>query len=116
MDESPQSFPTSSNYVETVKRYISKHYDQELNLESLAEIVYLSPRYLSSIFKKETGCGLNKYIKAFRMEKARDLLEHTHMKVVAICDAVGYTNVSYFIQSFREYFGSSPEKFRQKED
>lgn len=116
LDESPQSFPTSSNYVETVKRYISKHYDQEINLESLAEIVYLSPRYLSSIFKKETGCGLNKYLKAFRMEKARDLLEHTHMKVVAICDAVGYTNVSYFIQSFREYFGSSPEKFRQKED
>lgn len=105
-----------SNYVETVKRYISKHYDQELNLENLSEIVYLSPRYLSSIFKKETGYGLNKYIKAFRMEKAKELLETTHMKVVTICNAVGYSNVSYFIQSFREYFGSSPEKFRQKED
>lgn len=43
------------------------------------------------------------------MEKAKELLETTHMKVVTICNAVGYSNVSYFIQSFREYFGSSPE-------
>lgn len=116
LETQPQVHFSPHGYVETVKRYISAHYGQELNLESLAEVVYLTPRYLSSIFKRETGCGLNKYIKAFRMEKAKALLATTHMKVVAVCSAVGYTNVSYFIQSFREYFGSSPEKFRQKEE
>ncbi|WP_050698157.1 response regulator transcription factor [Anaeromassilibacillus senegalensis] len=106
---------TPHSYVETVKNYIREHYKEELDLENLSNMVYLTPRYLSHIFKKETGYGINKYIKAMRMEKAKELLENTHMKIVSICTAVGYSNVSYFIQSFREYFGKSPEKFRKKD-
>lgn len=106
---------TPHSYVETVKNYIREHYNQELDLENLSGMVYLTPRYLSHIFKKETGYGINKYIKAMRMEKAKELLENTHMKIMSICTAVGYSNVSYFIQSFREYFGKSPEKFRKKD-
>lgn len=106
---------TPFSYVETVKNYIREHYNEDLDLENLSNMVYLTPRYLSHIFKKETGYGINKYIKAMRMEKAKELLENTHMKIVSICTAVGYSNVSYFIQSFREYFGKSPEKFRKKD-
>ena len=46
------------------------------------------------------------------MEKAKEMLESTHNKIVAISNAVGYPNVSYFCQSFREYYGISPQKFR----
>jgi two-component system response regulator YesN len=82
-------------------------------LNLLAEKVYLSPSYLSEIFIKETGCGINKYIKNLRMENAKDLLNHTNMKITDICKKVGYHNLSYFVRSFREHFGSSPEKYRQ---
>jgi two-component system, response regulator YesN len=82
-------------------------------LNLLAEKVYLSPSYLSEIFIKETGCGINKYIKNLRMEKAKVLLYHTNMKIIDICNKVGYHNQSYFVRSFREHFGSSPEKYRQ---
>lgn len=100
--------------VEAVKRYIYSHYGDELSIEMLAEQVYLAPSYLSTIFKKETGQNLSKFIKSCRMEKASQMLENTHEKIVQISEKVGYPNVSYFCQSFREYFGVSPQKYRDQ--
>ena len=100
----------------TVKNYIYQHYEEDLNLEMLAEKVYMSSGYLSFIFKKETGMNLNRYIRVFRMEKAKELLEQTMMKIVDISTACGYPNVSYFCSSFREYYGISPQKFRESGD
>ena len=82
----------------------------------LAEKVCLAPSYLSNLFKKETGQNLSKFIKEYRMNKAKQMLEETYEKIVDISNAVGYPNVSYFCQSFREYFGVSPQKYRTKGD
>ena len=46
------------------------------------------------------------------MEMAKEKLEKTNEKIVNISYQVGYSNVSYFCQSFREYFGVSPQKYR----
>ena len=60
-----------------------------------------------------TAC--NRYIKfGGLLEKARELLTGTNRKVIDIGEAVGYPNYSYFCQSFREYFGTSPERYRQE--
>ena len=98
--------------IETVKQYIYTHYGEEIGVDQLADIVYLTPSYLSALFKKETGQNLSKFIKQYRMEKAKDMLENTNKKIVTISSETGYANVSYFCQSFREYFGISPQKFR----
>lgn len=108
-DSNPQ---LAHREVDTVKKYIYEHYGEEISVEQLAELVYMAPSYLSFIFKKETGQNLSKFIKAYRMEKAKEMLESTHNKIVSISNAVGYPNVSYFCQSFREYYGISPQKFR----
>lgn len=107
------SMKESRNEVATVKNYIYQHYGEDLNLEMLAEKVYLSSGYLSFIFKKETGMNLNRFIRVFRMEKAKELLCSTNMKVAQISEEVGFANVSYFCRSFREYYGSSPESYRK---
>ncbi|WP_342438884.1 response regulator [Paenibacillus sp. FSL L8-0436] len=99
--------------IASVKQYIGEHYGEDLSLDLLAAKVHLSPHYLSSIFKKNTGNGLNKYIKNVRMKIAKDLLMQTHLKVSDICYKVGFQNVSYFCQNFRDFFGHTPEKFRQ---
>lgn len=93
--------------------YIHENYSKELSVESLAASVYLAPNYLSRLFKKETGKSLSQYIRQYRMEKAKELLIHTNKKVIQIGIDVGYSNYSYFCQSFREYYGTSPEKYRQ---
>ena len=103
---------TQHKEIETVKKYIYTHFGDELGVEQLADMVYLAPSYLSTVFKKETGQNLSKFIKQYRMEKAKDMLENTNMKIVNISEACGYQNVSYFCQSFRECYGVSPQKFR----
>lgn len=96
------------------KEYIHENYNKDLSVETLASIVYLTPDYLSRLFKKATGKSLSQYIRQYRMERARELLLHTSKKVIQIGIDVGYSNYSYFCQSFREYYGASPEKYRQE--
>lgn len=118
IDRLEENFGTSPSVlhreIETVKQYIYEHYSEELSVDALAQSVYMAPSYLSHVFKKETGQNISKFIKTYRMEKAREMLENTHNKIVNISYAVGYPNVSYFCQSFREYFGISPQKYRSQ--
>ena len=107
--------PVMRREILEVLDYIGANYGKELSVEHLASIVYLTPDYLSRLFKKSMGKSISQYIRQFRMERARDLLTGTNRKVIDIGEAVGYPNYSYFCQSFREYFGSSPEKYRQEE-
>lgn len=58
---------------------------------------------------------MNRFIKSVRMEKAKELLEQTMMKIVDISTACGYPNVSYFCSSCG-YYGISPQKFRESGD
>ncbi len=77
-------------------------------MERLASIVFLTPDYLSRLFKKSMGKSISQYIRQFRMEKARELLTGTNRKVIDIGEAVGYPNYSYFCQSFRDISGLPP--------
>lgn len=112
--DSGQQSPTHA--VQLVKQYVYQHYGEDLGLELLAQKVYLTPRYLSTMFSRETGCGINKFIKNVRMEKTRELLLNTNMKISDICQKVGYSNVSYFCKSFLEEYGLTPEKFRHQKE
>lgn len=99
--------------IALVEQYIQEHYGQVLSLDILAEKVYLTPHYLSSIFIQEKGIGINKYIKNVRMEKARELLRETNMKISDISEQVGYSSLSYFCRSFRNEYGVTPDQYRK---
>ncbi|MBE6721190.1 response regulator transcription factor [Caproicibacterium amylolyticum] len=104
---------STGHTIRMIKQFIQSHYGEELSLSRLAKQFYLSPHYLSDLFISETGCGINKYIKTVRMEKAKEKLLDTNEKIQDICKSVGYTNFSYFCRSFRETFGKTPESYRQ---
>ena len=107
VEESP------NHVISIVEQYIRRHYMEGLSLDILADKVYLTPHYLSSIFSQEKGIGINRYIKNVRMEKARELLLGTNMKISDICRMVGYSNLSYFCKAFRNEYGITPEKYRE---
>lgn len=109
------SFSYASGKIRDVKHYIYEHYGEDLSLDLLSNIIYVHPDYLSRLFKKETGYNLNQFIKQYRMEKAKELLTSTQLKISSIGTQVGYPNGSYFCKTFNDYFGISPEKFREKE-
>ena len=68
--------------VTTVKGFIYHHYmEKDLGAETLSAMVFLSPGYLSAVFKEETGMTLNRFIREVRMNKVKEFLESKNMKI-----------------------------------
>lgn len=91
---------------------IHREYMNNISLESVASDVYLSTCYLSYLFKKTTGMNFIKYLTSYRVDMAKSLLRTTKLKVGSICEMVGYSNVSYFCQIFKNHCGMTPAQFR----
>ena len=104
----------SNHIIDEVKRYIEEHINSELGLKVLSEVAGLSPAYLSTYFKQETGTGIKQYIQETRLSKAAGLLKTTNMKVYEIAEKCGFMNVSYFSEQFTKYYGITPQRYRIK--
>lgn len=101
-----------SNVVHKVMEYVRSHYDQKITLDDLAQHVYLSRTYLSSIFKEETGQSLFAYINEVRVEKSKRLLLDEAIRLVDIAGLCGFEDQSYFTKVFKKLSGVSPKKYR----
>ncbi|WP_245975992.1 helix-turn-helix domain-containing protein [Paenibacillus prosopidis] len=97
--------------IEAVKEYISKHLSEELSLDTVAAKVYISPKYLSKIFKEEIGINYTDYVTKKRMEKALELMATNNMTVEQIANTVGYGTSAYFIKKFKEINGCTPKTY-----
>lgn len=95
-----------------LKEYINGHFDQNLSLDALGEVVHLHPAYLSKIFKEVTDVNLSGYITDVRMQKAAELLEKTDLKVNEVMKRLGYQKSQYFSKLFKEKFGVTPKEYR----
>ena len=91
-----------------VQDYSYSHPEEDLNLEGLSQKVKLSPGYLNFLFKKEFQVSLPRYIHVCRLEKARNLLEHSDSSVNAVSQKVGFKSSAYFVRAYRDYFGEEP--------
>lgn len=95
--------------------YIDAHYQNSaFSLKEAAEELYLSPSYLSTVFKRVFGIGFNEYLTVVRLGHVRDLLENTALKTYEIADRVGYTNPQYMSILFKRHFGCSPGEYRRR--
>lgn len=98
----------------TIKQYIHEHYAEQIDLNALATLVYLSPTYISKLFKQETGSTITDYITEVRLQQAKQLLTlHPHLKVQQISEQVGYTDVAYFHKLFKRTIGITPSQFKK---
>lgn len=98
--------------IQKICRIVQRDYGQALSLNGLAEEVFLSPNYLSAIFKEITGKNLLEYITDVRMENARRMLAESNMKIHEIARRVGYESPSYFGSVFLKRTGLTPNQYR----
>lgn len=85
-----------------------------ITLPALAAETGLSVSRLSHLFKGHTGHAPARYLKQFRMERARELLETSFLSVKEICAQVGMGDVSHFVRDFEMIYGLSPSRYRMK--
>ena len=95
-----------------VMAYIRDHYGENLTLDAVAGHVYLSPYYISHLFKEELGLTFVEYLTRVRIEQARHLLRTTGLSIRAIASQVGYDDPGYFAKVFRKHLHISPKKYR----
>ncbi|MFC7321840.1 helix-turn-helix domain-containing protein [Halobacillus campisalis] len=103
-----------SPLVQRAKSFIYNHLTEEINLKSIADELKVNPNYLSSVFNKDTGTSITKYINEQRMKEAKELLSNTPYTLMEISILLGYNSQSYFTRVFKKQEGISPKEFRQK--
>ncbi len=94
--------------------YIQEHYHESITLKTLADLVYVSPNYLSRIFKEETGENFVEWLNKFRIEKAKELLKDYRIKTYEIAERVGYSDYKYFSYNFKKYTGKSTRQYLEE--
>ena len=104
----------AESLIEQVQFYIFDHISQEISRDEIAAYVNLSPKYLSTIFKRETSCTLSDYIRNERIAFAKRLLKQTNLPISMISENVGYDSLSYFSTVFRQVAGCSPREYRRR--
>lgn len=91
--------------------YIDAHYREDLSLGVVAEQVYLSPSYLSHMFKKITGESFSDYLNQVRITEAKHLLNAGLYKVYQVAEMTGYKDYKYFSSVFKKITGISPTNY-----
>ena len=91
--------------------YIKLHYNKDIGLNELADMVNMNPAYLSVLFKDEVGMSYIKYLTKLRLDHAKELLLEGH-KVMEVSELVGYNDYHYFCNLFKKNFGQKPNEFK----
>jgi len=95
-----------------VVKYINRNIDKKIKLCNLAEHTGVTPNYLSSLFKKETGKTVADYIKAQKLNEAKRLLSETDLSLSEIADSLAFSSQSYFQNCFKAQFGITPAQYK----
>ena len=105
-------YERESRRVNRVKEYISRHYREEIKLETLATLVAMAPSAFSRFFKQRTGRSPMDFIIDVRLGVAARMLVDTSTSVSEICYASGFNNLSNFNRTFKARRGYTPRDFR----
>jgi two-component system response regulator YesN len=120
------SVDSSIDYLESVEgygpiikrtlKYVDEHYQEELSLKTLSHTLNMNSIYLGQLFLQEMKVTFSDYVNKYRIEKAKQLLLKTVLKVNDIANKVGYIDPTYFFRKFRKVVGVTPLEFRQREN
>ena len=100
--------------VEEIKQYINIRISSEISREQIAKHVFLSPDYISKIFRRYTDKSISEYITEQRMTIAGELLVETILSISKIAISVGFTHMGHFSNTFKKKYNLSPMEYRRK--
>lgn len=114
--ETLQSPARHSATAESIKRaigHIQENYKNTLTIEALSSLADMSEGHFCRVFKQYTLKTPIQFINGVRLTHAADDLTNTNKRILDIAMDCGFNSVSYFIEVFREYFNTTPSKYRK---
>jgi len=100
--------------VREAKKYIRDHVYENYGLKEIAEALFISSGYLSTIFSKYEPMGIANYINKMKIDEAQRLLQQQRLKIYEISFKLGYENAGYFAKVFKKYTGYTPKEFMER--
>jgi len=116
--EKVSSISYSNNYHENsrigkIMNYLMLHFDNEISIDEMAEMVNLSKPAFCNYFKRMVKKRFSEFLNELRINRACTLLSQTDLTISEICYRCGFTNLSYFNRIFLKQKNTSPLKFRK---
>ena len=100
--------------LKTAVDFIDSHYmDEEISLNTVANVANVSSNHFSALFSQNMGQTFIEYLTTLRMNKAKELLRCTGMRSSEIAGEIGYKDVHYFSYLFKKTQGMTPSDYRK---
>lgn len=99
--------------VKQVLDSVHAGYSKDISLKTLSAQYNVNTSYLGQLFKNETGEMFTDYLNNVRIERAKELIAGTPLKMNEIAERVGYTNQGHFFRSFKKLTGLSPAEYKE---
>ena len=102
-----------SRLIYECRQYIDEHYEENLTVSEISRHIGVSLSYLSRVFKASTGNTVINYINEKKIEKAKDYLANTDMKIYEIADKLGLRIPHISLIFLKKYTGMSPKDYKE---
>lgn len=112
-EQTAENGRVSNHTVDQIQAYIAEHYAEKLTLTGIANQFYISPYYLSRMFKKSINLSLIEYINGVRIKAAQNLIERSSDSIAEIAAKTGFMTTAHFRRVFKDATGLSPQQYRQ---
>ncbi|MGO4529520.1 helix-turn-helix domain-containing protein [Paenibacillus sp. 2TAF8] len=112
VEEQEQDDPES--WLKSTLQYMQQHYMYEIKLDTLAELAGMHPSYYSQLFKSRMQKNPTEYITHLRMNRAKEMLMTSNLRIRDIAREVGYRDEFYFSRRFRNYAGYAPTSYAKQ--
>lgn len=94
--------------------YIKAHYSEPISLALVADLLSVTPSYLSDLFHKSVGESYSKYVMRIRMEEAiRILCANPREKIYDLAQKAGFISPKHFHSVFKKFYGVTPSEYMQ---
>lgn len=103
----------TNKLVESAIDIIRSSYYADITLDCIARKIYITPGYLSQLFKQETGINFLDFLNQYRIQKAKEYLTGSFLKSYEIAGKTGFKDEKYFSQVFKRYTGLTPIQYRE---
>jgi len=105
-------FSSSYFYTTKAKKFINKRFCENISVADISDALNITPNYLSTIFKADTGMTISTYINMLRVQKIRELLADNDMTMERIAQAIGLRDIRYMQRLFKKHYGISMQRCR----
>ncbi len=100
--------------LQPIVSFMENNYHKDISLQDMADIINVTPRHFCRLFKEAFNLSPFKYLIAYRIKKAKELLVLSdNLAIKEVAQNTGYRDVSYFCKIFKEHEGLTPLEFKR---